>query len=109
MPKNRFKRHKVDAETRFILDWNYFTHPLPGLSDSLAHSLLCPPAVDKTCLMVGSYGPKPEPQEFVSALRDAPRGMLSYGQYVVKSRFMDDDRVVHLEWEWNMAIKKDWD
>lgn len=59
--------------------------------------------------MVGSYGPKPEPHEFVSGARDAPRGMLSYGQYVVKSRFIDDDKIVHLEWEWNMTIKKDWD
>lgn len=59
--------------------------------------------------MVGSYGPKPEEHEFVSSPREAAQGMMSYGQYVVKSKFIDDDKVVHLEWEWNIAIKKDWD
>lgn len=65
--------------------------------------------MDKASLMVGSYGPKLEEQEFVSSPREAAQGMMSYGQYVVKSKFVDDDKVVHLEWEWNIAIKKDWD
>lgn len=75
----------------------------------LTRSFTLLPAVDNASLMVGSYGPRPESQEFVSAARAAPQGMMSYGQYVVKSRFIDDDKVVHLEWEWNVAIKKDWD
>ena len=66
-------------------------------------------SVDKTSLMVGSYGPKAEPQEFVTPLDEAPKGMISRGHYVAKSKFLDDDKNSHLEWEWSFDIKKDWD
>lgn len=65
--------------------------------------------VDKTSLMVGSYGPKAEPQEFVTPPDEAPKGMISRGHYVAKSKFLDDDKNSHLEWEWSFDIKKDWD
>lgn len=65
--------------------------------------------MDKVSYMVGSYGPKAEEHEFVSPAGEAPKGMLSWGQYVVKSRFIDDDKICHLEWEWSFAVKKDWD
>lgn len=64
--------------------------------------------MDKVTYMVGSYGPKAEEQEFVSPPKEAPNGMMSRGQYVIKSRFIDDDKICHLDWEWNLAVKKDW-
>lgn len=58
--------------------------------------------------MVGSYGPKPEVQEFLSQPQEVPFGMMLRGQYMFKSRIFDDDKNIHLEWEWNMDVKKDW-
>lgn len=59
--------------------------------------------------MVGSYGPKAEPHTYITPNDEAPKGMIARGGYSVKSRFLDDDKNVHLEWEWSFAIKKDWD
>ncbi len=72
-------------------------------------SILCLPAVDKNSYMVGSYGPKAEEHEYVTPSDDAPKGMISRGNYKIHSRFIDDDKVVHLEWEWSFDIKKDWE
>ena len=66
-------------------------------------------SVDKASLMVGSYGPKAESQEFTSPVEDAPKGMIARGHYNVKSKFIDDDKNVYLEWEWSFDIKKDWE
>ncbi|KXJ26832.1 rho GDP-dissociation inhibitor 1 [Exaiptasia diaphana] len=65
--------------------------------------------VDKTSLMVGSYGPKPESQTFLAPPDEAPSGMLARGHYTAKSKFTDDDKNSVLEWEWSFDIKKDWD
>ena len=65
--------------------------------------------VDKQAYMVGSYGPKAEPHTYVTPNDEAPKGMIARGNYTVKSRFLDDDKNVHLEWEWSFAIKKDWE
>lgn len=59
--------------------------------------------------MVGSYGPKPEVQEFESPPDYAPRGIPSRGRYLVVSRVLDDDRNEHLKWEWNLDVKKSWE
>lgn len=59
--------------------------------------------------MVGSYAPKPEPHEAVLLEEEAPKGMLQRGSYTVKSQFTDDDKNKHLQWEWAIDIKKDWD
>lgn len=58
--------------------------------------------------MVGSYGPKAEEHEFVSPADEAPKGMVSRGFYGIRSRFIDDDKNVYLDWEWNLEVKKDW-
>ena len=71
--------------------------------------MTCYVSVDKGSWMVGSYGPKPEPHEYLLPVEEAPKGMLARGHYTLKSKFMDDDKIVHLEWEWALAIKKDWD
>uniref|UniRef100_A0A3Q4BCQ7 Uncharacterized protein n=1 Tax=Mola mola TaxID=94237 RepID=A0A3Q4BCQ7_MOLML len=66
-------------------------------------------AVDKVSHMMGSYGPKAEEHVFISPASEAPKGLMACGQYVVKSHLLDDDKNIHLSWEWNLAIKKDWD
>lgn len=58
--------------------------------------------------MVGSYPPKHELQSYLTPSEDAPSGSLSRGSYSVSSLFTDDDKNVHLKWEWTFEIKKDW-
>ena len=65
--------------------------------------------MDKLTILVGSYGPKLEAQEFLSSPEEAPKGMFARGSYTAKSRFLDDDKNYYLEWEWRFDIKKDWD
>uniref|UniRef100_A0AAV2KG42 Rho GDP-dissociation inhibitor 1 n=1 Tax=Knipowitschia caucasica TaxID=637954 RepID=A0AAV2KG42_KNICA len=64
--------------------------------------------VDKDAYMVGSYGPRAEEHEFISSVEEAPKGMIARGHYTIKSRFIDDDKNVHLAWEWGVHINKDW-
>lgn len=80
-------------------------HPLL-LSDHDVH----PPVltVDKSDYMVGSYGPRPAEYDFLTTMEEAPKGVLARGNYVIKSKFTDDDKHDHLSWEWNLNIKKDW-
>ncbi|KAJ2161887.1 rho GDP dissociation inhibitor [Coemansia sp. RSA 552] len=65
--------------------------------------------VDKLEEMCGSYGPKHENQEKTFSQTKAPSGMLARGLYNVKSKFVDDDNNIYLEWTWSMEIKKDWE
>ncbi|CDS14242.1 hypothetical protein LRAMOSA06412 [Lichtheimia ramosa] len=64
--------------------------------------------VDKTEEMIGSYGPAVEPYEKKFQLEEAPSGMLARGHYDARSKFVDDDGVTHVEWNWSFDIKKDW-
>ncbi|KAL1920197.1 uncharacterized protein VTP21DRAFT_1343 [Calcarisporiella thermophila] len=65
--------------------------------------------VDKEENMLGSYGPSAEPYEKKFPEEEAPSGMLARGRYEVKSKFVDDDGIVHLEWQWAFKISKDWE
>jgi len=65
--------------------------------------------VDKQSYMVGSYGPKAESQTYMTPVDEAPKGMLARGHYNAKSKFLDDDKNIHLEWQWAFDIKKDWE
>ncbi|KAM8724874.1 rho GDP-dissociation inhibitor 3 [Acanthopagrus latus] len=65
--------------------------------------------VNKVSHMVGSYGPKAEEHEFVGPVDETPKGLMSRGHYGVHSRFIDDDKNIYLDWEWNFDVKKDWD
>ncbi|KAI8828305.1 immunoglobulin E-set [Chytridium lagenaria] len=65
--------------------------------------------MDKMEEMLGSYGPSPDSYEKKFALEESPSGMIARGHYSVKSRFVDDDGNVHLEWAWSFDIKKEWD
>ena len=38
----------------------------------------------------------------------APSGMIARGHYNAISKFVDDDSVTHLKFEWSFDIKKDW-
>ncbi|KAJ1567953.1 hypothetical protein HK405_004160 [Cladochytrium tenue] len=51
----------------------------------------------------------PEIYEKKFPIEEAPSGMLARGHYTVRSRFIDDDGHVHLEWTWSFDIKKEWD
>lgn len=76
------------------------------LSDHHVHSHLL--TVDTSDYMVGSYGPRPAEYDFLTTMEEAPKGILARGNYVIKSKFTDDDKHDHLSWEWNLHIKKDW-
>lgn len=39
---------------------------------------------------------------------EAPSGMLARGHYNVRSRFVDDDGHIHLEFQWSFDIAKEW-
>ncbi|KAF2229662.1 E set domain-containing protein [Viridothelium virens] len=61
--------------------------------------------------MIGSYSPntKEKPiyeKKFES--ETAPSGMIGRGHYNAVSRFIDDDKHVHLQFEWSFDVKKDW-
>ncbi|KAJ2840702.1 rho GDP dissociation inhibitor [Coemansia sp. 'formosensis'] len=64
--------------------------------------------VERTEDMCGSFGPKYETQEKRFPVATAPSGMMARGVYGIRSRFVDDDGVVHLDWTWKLEIKKDW-
>ncbi|KAJ3119669.1 hypothetical protein HK100_000200 [Physocladia obscura] len=65
--------------------------------------------VDKADEMLGSYGPSADVYEKKFPLEEAPSGLIARGHYNVKSRFIDDDQHIHLEWAWSFDIKKEWD
>lgn len=64
--------------------------------------------VDKFEEMIGSYGPNRELYTKKLAEEEAPSGMLARGEYKARSRFTDDDKVVHLDFEWTIVISKEW-
>lgn len=39
---------------------------------------------------------------------EAPSGMMARGHYEAVSKFVDDDDVTHLKFEWSFDIAKDW-
>lgn len=64
--------------------------------------------VDKLEEMIGSYGPAASVYEKKFLPETAPSGLLARGHYNVRSRFIDDDGVCHLDFEWSFDIKKEW-
>jgi Rho GDP-dissociation inhibitor len=65
--------------------------------------------VDKSQIMIGSYGPNLQPYQYVSPLETCPSGMLARGHYTAKTTFADDDKAQHLQFEYQFDIKKDWE
>lgn len=64
--------------------------------------------IDKTDYMVGSYPPREPEYDYLTTMEEAPKGLLACGNYVIKSKFTDDDKHDHLSWEWNLNIRKGW-
>jgi len=63
-------------------------------------------------MMIGSFGPQETPYVFVmprQGWEETPKGMLARGNYKANSKFVDDDNVIHLEYDYAFAIKKEWD
>ncbi|KAF3929630.1 hypothetical protein ABW20_dc0103479 [Dactylellina cionopaga] len=68
--------------------------------------------LDKSEEMLGSYGPNTDkiPQYNKTLLQEeAPSGMTARATYAATSRFTDDDKKVHLEFNWAFTIKKNWE
>ncbi|XP_028311043.1 rho GDP-dissociation inhibitor 2-like [Gouania willdenowi] len=63
--------------------------------------------MNKVVCMVGSYSPREEEQEFLCPVDESPKGVMSRGQYQIKSCFIDDDKNLYLSWEWTLNISKD--
>ncbi|KAK4688816.1 Rho GDP-dissociation inhibitor, partial [Tremellales sp. Uapishka_1] len=65
--------------------------------------------VDKTEAMLGSYGPQDAVYTKVFASEESPSGLLARsGSYVVRSRVVDDDNHVWLDFEWGFKLAKEW-
>ena len=67
--------------------------------------------VSKDQEMIGSYAPNTTDKPLYTikfGAEEAPSGMLARGQYEAVSKFIDDDDVTHLKFEWSFHITKDW-
>ncbi|KAI0996819.1 hypothetical protein K3495_g11366 [Podosphaera aphanis] len=67
--------------------------------------------VSKDQEMIGSYAPNTDKTPIYSkrfAEEEAPSGILARGHYTAFSTFIDDDKIVHLRFEWSFDIAKDW-
>ncbi|CED84748.1 Rho GDP-dissociation inhibitor [Phaffia rhodozyma] len=65
--------------------------------------------VDKTEKMIGSHGPQAEPYSRIIAEEESPSGMLARsGTYNVRSRIVDDDGVVYVDFEWAFKLTTSW-
>ncbi|WWD19146.1 hypothetical protein CI109_103604 [Kwoniella shandongensis] len=65
--------------------------------------------VDKTEAMLGSYGPQEKPYTKIFASEESPSGMLARsGSYVARSRIIDDDQHIWLDFEWGFKLAKEW-
>lgn len=59
--------------------------------------------------MIGSYGPNPEPISKRFVTEEAPSGLLARsGSNAVRSRVIDDDGTVFIDFEWSFKIAKEW-
>ena len=64
--------------------------------------------VDKDSVMIGSFGPRKENYVYKSPEETAAKGMLARQTYSVKSKFIDDDKICHVNFDWKFEISKDW-
>lgn len=67
--------------------------------------------VGKDQEMIGSFPPNTTDKpvhEKAFAPEEAPSGMLVRGRYDAVSKFLDDDKVAHLTFQWSFEIVKDW-
>ena len=64
--------------------------------------------VDKLEEMVGSYGPSATPHEKRFPTEESPSGMLARTTYAVRSRIVDDDGNIYIDFDWSFKIAKEW-
>jgi len=67
--------------------------------------------VSKDEEMLGSYPPNTTDKPIYEKKfnqEEAPSGMIARGHYNAVSKFVDDDDVTHLKFEWAFTIAKDW-
>ncbi|KAL1987049.1 hypothetical protein VTN96DRAFT_4923 [Rasamsonia emersonii] len=67
--------------------------------------------VSKDEEMLGSYAPNTTDKPYYEKKfhqEEAPSGMIARGHYNAISKFVDDDDVTHLQFEWSFEIAKDW-
>ncbi|GAA5887963.1 hypothetical protein JCM6882_000817 [Rhodosporidiobolus microsporus] len=66
-------------------------------------------SVDKLESMIGSYGPSADPVVKRFVTEEAPSGMIARsGTYTVRSRILDDDKNVYVDFEWAFKLAKEW-
>jgi len=61
--------------------------------------------------MLGSFGPQRDNHTVIFPKQgwdQAPKGALARGTYTAKSKFVDDDKQTHMQYEYTFHIKKDW-
>jgi len=65
--------------------------------------------VDKSTQMMGSFAPSTEKSyDHAFGFEEAPSGMFYRGVYTAKTQFLDDDKTVHLAFQYQFRIGKDW-
>lgn len=65
---------------------------------------------DKLESMIGSFGPSDSINTKKVTEAEAPDGMLARsGTYNVRSRVVDDDNQVHIDFSWSFKLGKTWD
>ncbi|KAJ2720596.1 rho GDP dissociation inhibitor [Coemansia sp. Benny D115] len=99
---------KEGVEYSFRIEF-YIQHDVVSGLKLLQHFKRRGIILERTQEMCGSFGPKLEKQQCRFPTATAPSGWLACGTYTIKSKFVDDDNNVHLEWVWSMEIKKEWD
>ncbi|KAJ1933662.1 rho GDP dissociation inhibitor [Kickxella alabastrina] len=98
---------KWGVDYSFIIEFYIQREVISGLKylQQVKRSIL---TIERSEEMCGSFGPKLDKQQCRFPQNTAPSGLGSRGLYVIRSKFVDDDNNVHLDWTWTMEIKKDW-
>ncbi|MES1913154.1 MAG: hypothetical protein MHM6MM_005371 [Cercozoa sp. M6MM] len=65
--------------------------------------------VDVTEEMLGGFPPRKEVYEYTFPEEEAPSGMLARGTYTARTVMSDDDGDTHISFEYQLAIKKEWE
>lgn len=64
--------------------------------------------VDKTRVMLGTFGPQSEAYSYVMEEETTPSGLLARGNYTARTRVIDDDGHSYLDIQHTFDIRKDW-
>eukprot|EP00455_Lapot_gusevi_P011098 TRINITY_DN150_c0_g1_i2.p2 TRINITY_DN150_c0_g1~~TRINITY_DN150_c0_g1_i2.p2 ORF type:complete len:206 (-),score=89.31 TRINITY_DN150_c0_g1_i2:109-726(-) len=65
--------------------------------------------VEKFEETLGSFAPQLEPYEVTLPEDTVPDGFMARGSYTAKTRFIDDDKNIHLEFEYGFEIARNWE